>query len=137
MWVTFDDVLDRWVGEDRPTDLGVVGTLVADAETVIAARFPGIADRITDGVLPVDRVKLVVSRMVTRAIRNPEGVRTRQEGTGPFSGSVTFGGDNPGDMWLTNEEADLLGPDGGRRQRAFTVSTIAPTEPDPPWWVTP
>lgn len=137
MWVTFDDVLDRWVGEDRPTDLGVVGTLVADAETVIAARFPGIADRITDGVLPVDRVKLVVSRMVTRAIRNPEGVRTRQEGTGPFSGSVTFGGDNPGDMWLTNEEADLLGPDGGRRQRAFTVSTIAPTEPGPPWWVTP
>lgn len=138
VWASRDDVLGRWVGNDRPTDLDLVDQLVLDAETAIVAVFPSIGDRITDDSLPVERVQLVVARMVTRAIRNPEGVRSRQEGTGPFSGSVTFGGDNPGELWLTDQERDLLSPNGYGRQQAFTISTIAPApDPnDPPWWVT-
>lgn len=137
-WASAENVLDRWVGNDRPTDEAVLDQLVLDAETAIVAEFPSIGDRITDETLPVERVQLVVARMVTRAIRNPEGVRSRQEGTGPFSGSVTFGGDNPGELWLTDQERDLLSANGRRRQQAFTVSTIAPLpDPDdPPWWVT-
>lgn len=136
-WATVDDVLSRWVGEDQPSDLGLVGWIIEDAETVIAAEFPGIAERIGGGDLPVERIRLVVARMVTRALRNPEGVRTRQEGTGPFTGSVTFGGDNPGDLWLTDDEMGLLRPSGRHRQRAFTINTISTPEPGPPWWVTP
>lgn len=31
-WATASDVLDRWVGKDRPTDEALVERLVVDAE---------------------------------------------------------------------------------------------------------
>ena len=71
--------------------------------------------------MDVDRLRLVVVRMVTRALRNPENVRATA--TGPFS--VTYAGDAPGGLHLTVEDRAMLGGlDGSPRQRAFTIDTM-------------
>lgn len=135
MWATAADVTWRWIGDDAPSDEDRIEAWICDAETLILAEFPDLQDRIDDESLPLDRVRLVVARMVTRAFRNPTGTRQRQETTGPFSGSVTYAGDSPGDLWLTDEERNLLGGlVGARRQRAFTINTIDPTRCGAGWW---
>jgi hypothetical protein len=74
--------------------------------------------------------------MVIRHIRNPEGIRQISEGTGPFTGSRTYGGSEPGAMYLTDEDrAELAGTKAG--QRAFTIDTIPSTSPFSPYYVPP
>lgn len=121
-WTTPQDVLDRWVGSDRPTDEDLLETLIGDAEDHIVFEFPDIQDRIDSGVLPVTRVQRVVAAMVARVVRNPRGVRQVQRSTGPFQMGETFAEAKPGEMTLTDEERSLLGY-GPRtqRQRAFTI----------------
>jgi len=85
------------------------------------------ADPITEPDL-LDNVKDVVTSMVQRVFRNPEGVRTRQETTGPFSGSVTLGGDQPGELWITDDELSRLVL-AGSSPGAFTIDTIPVTSP--------
>lgn len=134
MWATVDDITRRWIGDDAPCDAAKIDAWITDAEALILAEFPDLQVRIDDESLSLDRVRLVIARMVTRAFRNPTGTRQRQETTGPFSGSVTYAGDTPGDLWLTDEERNLLGGlVGARRQRAFTVNTIDPRY-TAGWW---
>lgn len=128
LWATIDDVRNRWIGDDVPCDAAKIEAWINDAETLIVAEYPDLADRIDDLSLPVERVRLVVARMVSRAFRNPTGTRQRQETTGPFSASLTYAGDSPGDLWLTAEERTLLsGIPGAHRPRAFTIG-IAPAD---------
>jgi len=70
----------------------------------------------------------VVTAMVQRVFRNPEGVRQRQETTGPFTGSVTYGGDQPGSLWVSDAELGMISPAGTNRG-AFTIDTIPVTSP--------
>ena len=134
LWATVDDVLGRWIGDDAPCDAALIEAWIADAETLILAEFPTIQDRLEAGTITLDRLRLVVARMVTRAFRNPTGTRQRQETTGPFTGSITYGGDHPGDLWLTAEERALLGGGSGTQQ-AFTISTL--NLPATGWWTGP
>lgn len=121
-WTTSGDVLDRWVGSDRPTDENLVETLIGDAEDAIVFEFPDIQERIAAGVLPVARVQRVVAAMVTRVIRNPRGVRQVQQSTGPFQRGETFAEARPGELVPTDEERALLGYGArAQRQRAFTI----------------
>lgn len=136
VWATIDDVLGRWIGDDAPCDAASLEAWITDAETLILAEYPDIQDRIDDETLSLDRVRLVVARMVTRVFRNPTGTRQHQETTGPFSGSITYGGDDPGGLWLTAEERALLGVlVGSGGQQAFTISTL--NLPLPGWWTGP
>ena len=41
-FATFQDVLDRWVGSDQPTDDNLITALISDAEAIIVATYPGI-----------------------------------------------------------------------------------------------
>lgn len=137
MWATANDVLERWIGDDKPTDHELVQRWVDDAETLILSEFPDIQDRIDAGDLPVERVRFVVARMVTRAFRNPNGLRQVNEQAGPFGLSGTFAGSTPGDVMLTPEERALLrAPTKARRPRAFTVDPTPPAVESTPWWVT-
>lgn len=129
-WTRPFDVTSRWAGDGKPDDQTLLEQLIADAEEIIRFEYPDIADRIDDGEsgiepedpLPIDRVRLVVSRMVTRHLRNPAGVRQVTETTGPFSENRTFAGDLPGQLLLTDEERRMLGyVPGAPKQRAFTV----------------
>ena len=121
-WATPQDVRDRWLGPTSiPATDEQISTLIGDAEDTILRVFPDIQDRIDGGELPLSRVVKVVCRMVIRHLRNPEGIRSQQEGAGPFQVSRTWGGSEPGALWLTDEDMAELAP--GRRGRAFTIDT--------------
>ena len=139
-WTTAAEVVAAWIGDDAPTDNALIGVWVGRAERLLRAKVPGLqlrldADPVTELDL-LDNVKDVVTSMVQRVFRNPEGVRTRQESTGPFGGSVTYGGDQPGALWVTDAELSLISPAGTNRG-AFTVDTIPVTSPFSPYYVPP
>lgn len=119
-WATVEDVEARWVR----TDENKVGTptiqaWIDDAEQVVSHEFPDIADRIDAGDLPVERVRMVVCSMVLRVLRNPQNHRSLS--TGPFS--VTFAGDSPGGVWMTDEERAMLAPPE-ETSGAFSIDTV-------------
>lgn len=110
-WTTPTDVQNRWVGNDVPTDDGLISALIDDAEAVILAEYPKIQDRITAGTLSENTVIMVVCRMVSRLLRNPEGLTYWQMNTGPFGQGKNYGAGGRGtDIWLSPEETKLLAP---------------------------
>lgn len=139
-WTSSAEVVAAWIGGDAPTDSALVGVWVEKAERLLRAKVPTLAARVgADPLTEPDllgNVKDVVSAMVQRVFRNPEGIRTRQESTGPFGGSVTYGGDQPGSLWVTDAELSLISPSGSNRG-AFTVDTIPVTSPFSPYYVPP
>jgi hypothetical protein len=131
-WADPQDVIDRWVGPGAPTDEDMIQRWIDDAETVLRYEVPDIEARLDEGTLTMDTVVFVVCRMVIRVLRNPRGVR--QEGVGPFN--VTYTGDKPGDLWLTDDERAMLEGQPRRRQTAFTIDPTpagawTPRPPDP------
>lgn len=142
-WTTANDVIGSWIGDGAPTDTVLVGTWIGRVERMIRRSVPDLQARLDDeaALVPASTELLDVTRdivvaVVQRIFRNPEGVRTRQESTGPLAGSVTYGGSEPGGISLTGDElASLRGSSGG--QRAFTVDMIPSTSPFSPNYVDP
>lgn len=116
-WTSFADVTSRWVGSGVPTDEALVEALIDDAETIILSTFPRIQERIDGDTLPQSTVTLVTVRMVSRILRNPEGLTYWQQSTGPFGQGRNFG--DAIDIWLSPEERTLLNPN--TRGKAFSV----------------
>lgn len=139
-WTTAAEVVAAWIGGDAPDDTVLMTVWIGRAERLLRVKVPGLvlrldADPETEPDL-LDNVKDVVTSMVQRVFRNPEGVRTRQETTGPFSGSVTLGGDQPGELWITDDELARISGAGSNRG-AFTIDTIPATSPYSPHYVWP
>lgn len=128
-WTSPQDVLDRWVGGSAPTDLDLVQALINDAEAVILSEYPKIQQRINENELAVSTVVLVVSRMVTRLLRNPEGLTYWQQQTGPFGQGRTYG--EATDIWLSDNERSLLAPN--KTGKAFSVN-LGPNATAPTYW---
>uniref|UniRef100_UPI003F498B8C hypothetical protein n=1 Tax=Nocardia suismassiliense TaxID=2077092 RepID=UPI003F498B8C len=138
VWATAQNVRDRWVGPGAfpasVTDTHL-GTLIADVEDSVRGEFPDIQQRIDDYATPPDppnpraiplaRVVKVVCRVILRHLRNPEGMRSKTMGAGPFSTANTYGGDEPGSLYLLDEDRDELAGLGslGSGQKAYTVDT--------------
>lgn len=118
-WTTPADVTARWVGNDVPTDEDLVAQLLEDAEAVVLAEYPRIQERIDGGSLDLSVVKMVVSRMVTRMLRNPESLTYWQQNTGPFGQGRSYGKDV--DIWLSDNERQLLAPQG--KGKAFSFNS--------------
>lgn len=127
-WTEPDDVTGRWIGDDPiPATEDQISTLIADAEDTILREFPTLPDRVytadaptdSDNPIPLFRVKKVVARVVIRHLRNPTGQRTRMEVAGPYTENVTYGGDSPGSLYLTDEDREELG--GLLTGAAFTI----------------
>ena len=137
-WTTAIDVIAAWIGDDAPDDLAKVAVWIDKAERLLRVEVPDLQGRL-DGALESDlmsNIQDVVTAMVQRVFRNPEGVRQRQEGSGPFSGSVTYGGDQPGALWVTDAERKSIvaaGEAGG----AFSIDTIPSTSPFSSSYVSP
>lgn len=129
-WTTATEVTAAWIGPDAPTDTALVDVWISKAERLLRGKVPTLTTRLA--VTPVTEPDLlgnvqdVVTSMVQRVFRNPEGVRQRQEGTGPFTGSVTYGGDQPGALWVTDAELALVSIAGTNRG-AFTIDAIPVT----------
>lgn len=121
-WAGYDDIATRWVGDTVPGSVQVVEQLIVDAEDLIRYEVPDVEDRIADDVLDVARLARVVANVVIRHLRNPQGLRSQQESTGPFSSSFTVAGDRPGELWLSDADRALLsGDSASRRPVAFTI----------------
>lgn len=136
MWAMPQDITDAWIGPDAPDDDALIDRWIGRAERLIRREIPGIVARIDGGAEPdlKDTVVDVVTAMVTRVFRNPEGYRTVSDSssTGPFSGQTarTFGGDQPGELYLTEaERASLVAPDAASKAgKAYSLRmATAPT----------
>lgn len=122
VWATPADVEARWVGSSLPATNAVITALIADAEAIVLAEYPGIQARIDDNTLSESVVVMVVCRMVARVLRNPEALTYWQQNTGPFGQGKNYGSDNS-DIWLTQQEIDLLAPKS--RGKAYSIN-LAP-----------
>lgn len=114
-WVAPDDVIESWVGENPPTDVDRLQIWIDRAERLVRRRIPDLQPRIdleADALEPVadllDTARDVVIAMVTEVFKNPDGKRSAQSTTGPFTENVTFGGDNPGKLVLLADQEALL-----------------------------
>jgi hypothetical protein len=125
-WATANEVLTSWIGDDFPDDDSLVETWISKAERLVRFKIPGLQARIDAGTEPdlLDNTIDVVSAMVQRVFRNPEGIRQDSTTTGPFTESRTYGGTTPGVLALTDDEVALLSAGTSGGQRAFTVSMI-------------
>ncbi len=120
-WTFPQDIEDRWIGEDFPQNTDLIEALIMDAEIIIKSEYPRIQERIDDNVLDIEVIKFVVARMVSRVLRNPEGLSYIQQSTGPFSQAKNYGGGSV-DMWITEQEKDMLAPN--QRGKAKSISPL-------------
>ena len=131
-WTAASDVVADWIGDDAPTDLTKVANWIGKAERLLRSEVPSLVARLAaDPVTEPDllgNVKDVVTEMVQEVFRNPERIRQRQDATGPFTGSVTFGGDTPGELRVTSKQIKLLSP-ASNSTGAFTIDMIPSTSP--------
>lgn len=124
-WTTTADVTTRWVGPEAiPADDAMIATLLEDAEDTILGEDPAIQTRIDLLELPIQRVRKVAARLVIRHLRNPAGQRSVMDTGGPYARNVVFGGDEPGSLYLTEQDRDELGLRAS--SGAFTVDTMPP-----------
>lgn len=133
-WTAPSDVEDSWIGEGYPSNEDTVQVWIDKSERLIRSQVTDLQARI-DAEAEEDPARTdllatavdVVVAMVTRVFRNPTGVRQANETTGPFTSSVTYGGDIPGGLALTGDELDRLQgkPAGG----AFTIDMLPSTSP--------
>lgn len=129
-WVSPADVIDSWVGGNMPADASKLQVWIDRAERLVRRRIPDLQTRIdleAELVPPVtdliDTAKDAVIEMVTEVFKNPDGKRSIQSASGPLSESTTFGGDNPGKLFLSRQQEDLLS--GTNPGEAFSVDMIA------------
>lgn len=123
MWATVDDIKDRYIGGDLPASDAEIQVLIDDAEDIIRREVPDVEDLIESGEIPENRVRRIVAKMVIRVLRNPDGYRSTNLTSGPFSQGYTWAGDNPGELTLTDEDKDDLLPGMGG-QRAYGIDTM-------------
>lgn len=141
VWTTAQDVIDAWIGPDAPTDLDQVGVWIEKAEREIRFRVHDLQVRLDlvdpDLVEPdlADTVADVVTAMVHRVFRNPEGIRQKSTTTGPFSEQATYGGDTPGQLFLTDGELERLTSTRNAYPAAHTIDMIPSTSPFSPNYV--
>jgi hypothetical protein len=119
IWTSAQDITDRWVGSNFPEDTELLNALIDDAELIVLSEYPRIQDRITGGSLNENLIKLVVSRMVIRYMKNPDNLSYLQQNTGPFGQGQTFGTDR--DLFMTEKERQLLAPNKGGQARSISL----------------
>jgi hypothetical protein len=125
VWTEPADVIGSWIGDDAPSDEALVVIWIGRAERLLRKKMPGLTARIDAAEVDLlETVQDVVSNMVQRVFRNPSGTRQTNITTGPFTESSTFGGDQPGYLWVTDEElASLLGEVATSRS-AFEIDPL-------------
>ena len=140
-WATASDVLAAWIGDDAPSDTALIDVWIGRAERLIKFNIPDIQERLDEpepGLL--ENVIDVVTSMVIRKFRNPEGIRQVSSTTGPFSEQRTYGGDEPGSLTLLPSELAILSLPGTETGGAYTIDLIPVTSPysssyvAPDWW---
>lgn len=121
-WAEAGDVRLRWLNGALSVEDEQIEVLLEDTEDFLTGEFPDLEARLEDGRLTATRLKRVIVRIAIRVLRNPSGYRQVTSGTGPFTGSATYGGDQPGEIYITDEDRkDLIGRGKGRAVKAFSI----------------
>lgn len=107
-WTQPSDIRDRWIG-DLPAGVEdtYLATAIEDVEDQLIILAPELVDEFGASI-PLTRVQRVVARVVIRHLRNPDGFRSLSEATGPVTASVTFSGNDPGALVVTQEDIEVL-----------------------------
>lgn len=134
VWAELYDLEDADIGGvaaglsdgSRAYWLGRAQRTILEAVPDLAAR---IADRRVGEGVPADvQIDLVLAK-----VGNPSGIRTIQEANGPTSGSVTYGGDKPGQMVLDKDQMQRLLGAPRPKGRAGGISML-PADAGGSWW---
>lgn len=126
-YAEYSDVVNRWTDSvELPASQSQVETLLADAESILLREFSNLVTDVTAGKIPESLVVMVEAAMVTRRLRNPAGVRSIQEGAGPYQQTITHGGDEPGSLYLSDEERRLLSTNA-YKNKAFSIDQTPST----------
>lgn len=131
-WTTPADVTNGWLGKNAPTDEEKIQEWIDRAERLVRRNVPDLQLRIDieseldpPSTELLDTARDVVVEMVTEVFRNPDGHRTVQTTTGPFTDSTTYAGDTPGRLVFTDAHANALAMPGDRPGDAFSFDLIA------------
>lgn len=132
MAATVEDVETKLARPMTDSERALTEVLLDDALLILRKRIPDLDERLADGRISQDLLDMIQADMVTRVVRNPDGVR--QEMAGSYS--YTIGANVPvGEgLMLTAMELRLLGIGG-------SVGSFRPTLPVPrqrgpwDWWV--
>ena len=123
-YATVDDLRAHWPALEAEREAEAAQKL-HEASVEIRALYPDVDARILAGSLDEDVPRLVVCRMVKRAMTAPDlagaegGVSTAQQSAGPFSTSLTFS--NPdGAVFLSAADKRLLRTSRAGR-KAWTI----------------
>lgn len=119
-WTSSQDVLDLWVGANKPEDVELINALINKAETIILATYPQIQARIDAGSLNINVVIYTVAEMVERVLRNPEGKSQYSYTTGPYTESASYTQASKG-IYLTAEQKKLLAPDTAGKAKSVDL----------------
>lgn len=114
------------------TERSVAQALLDDAWAILLARRPLLDTQLVDGDVAEALVRAVVSAMVLRVLRNPEGWVT--EAVDDWSGRRADSA-AAGLLYVSDDELGLLQP-AGVGGGAFTIrptGTLATSQPPDPW----
>lgn len=114
-YATVTDVENRLGRSLTDPETTMAETLLSDALLIIKDRVYNFDEKIADGDLPEEVVTMVQANMVTRALRNPEGIR--QETDGDYSYTLARSPAAGEGLYLTAQESRLIGATG----RAYSV----------------
>lgn len=129
-YATTQDVLDRWIASSLPPEKAVLEKYLREASLIIDSEFPHLRAFSENDETLLEKLRIVSSRMVIRAVLNPDRLRQVQDTTGPFSGSFTLATETLGDMRLTADDKAILLGGANRRGKAFTVDTTPRSTPN-------
>lgn len=115
-YATVEDVELRWNQAAPEASLDHIEVLIDDAELLVLALVPDLADRVTEGQLSHGLVRYVVCSMVLRVLFNPKGFSSESAGDYSYQTNGTTGDRR---MFITVDERRLL---LGGRGRACTVT---------------
>ena len=105
-----EEALVYWLGRARRAILAEVPVGV-------------LVQRILTGGVDRDAPRDVQIDLALGKLANPGGVRTVQESNGSSSGTITYGGDAPGQVFLSTHHRRVLGISSVGTQVAGTVDT--------------
>lgn len=134
VWATLPDLKDADIGGVTAslTDSSITYWL-GRAERTIREAVPDLEVRIADARVSEGVPADVQIDLVLAKVSNPGGIRTIQESNGPTSGSVTYGGDKPGQMVLDKDQLQRLLGAPRPKGRAGGISMI-PADAGCSWW---
>uniref|UniRef100_UPI00037B715B Gp19/Gp15/Gp42 family protein n=1 Tax=Mycobacteroides abscessus TaxID=36809 RepID=UPI00037B715B len=103
----------------------MVSTRLADAERLLKARIPDLDQKITDGDVSIDLVKMIEANAVVRLVRNPNAYTGETDGN--YSYQINWK-TATGELEILDNEWALL----GISQAMFVIAPLLP-----PWLTEP